>query len=68
MYGEPCMWPFIPDSIFQAASVNAFLWHETGETEFWDAIGLLRKCLELFGKRWGVSGECLEGGYGMGCG
>lgn len=60
MYGPPIMSPLVPDSIFQAAFVYAFLWRETGYLAFFDALSIMKRSLEFFGKRWGVAGEYLR--------
>lgn len=56
MYGEPTMSPLVPDSFFQAAFLYACLWNDTGNREFYDALCVLKKGLEVLGKRWGVAG------------
>ena len=54
--GPPVMAPLVPDSIFQSAVVYGYLWRETGETGYHDAVLYMKKALEIFAKRWGVAG------------
>lgn len=56
--GPPVMAPLVPDSIFQSAVVYGYLWRETGETGYYDAVMYMKKALKIFAKRWGVAGMC----------
>jgi hypothetical protein len=47
--------PMVPDSIFQAAILYRFLWLQTGELKYFNALELMRKSLEFLGRRWGLA-------------